>query len=221
MIRLLLVEDDPALVRTLVIVLEAHGYAVRAVTDGRSALSAVREQQPDLVVLDLGLPDLDGLDLVETVRPWYRAPILVLSARDAETTKVHALRAGADDYVTKPFGVEELLARIEALLRRSDPASDTVRSGDLAVDLAAHRVERDGDEVHLTPTEWRMLEVLVRARGALVSQQALLQTVWGPQYARETNYLRVYLAQLRHKLEDDPARPRHLLTEPGAGYRFR
>ncbi|MFD1718742.1 response regulator [Georgenia deserti] len=220
--RLLLVEDDAALVRTLTISLEVRGFEVDAAGNGASALAAARRDPPAVAVVDLGLPDVDGIEVVRGLRSWSQLPILVLSARDAEQTKIEALEAGADDYVTKPFGMGELLARLNAALRRAGPSSSAavVRAGELAIDLSAHRIERDGRQVHLTPTEWDLLEVLVRAQGALVPRRDLLQAVWGPRYARETNYLRVYLAQLRRKLEADPSAPRHLITEPGVGYRF-
>jgi two-component system KDP operon response regulator KdpE len=176
----------------------------------------------DLVILDLGLPDMDGVDVVHALRGWNNVPIIVLSARDAQAAKVSALDAGADDYVTKPFGMDELLARIRAGLRRTVPATDApiVQTASFSVDLAAKRVERNGQEVRLTPTEWHLLELLVRNPDQLISQRQLLQQVWGPSYATETNYLRVYVAQLRRKLEANPSQPQHLLTEPGMGYRF-
>lgn len=222
MTRVLLVEDDAALVRTLTMNLEARGFVVEASRGGQPAVERAREEPPDLMIVDLGLPDVDGVDVVRAVRAFSDLPVLILSARDAHEQKVAGLDAGADDYVTKPFALGELLARLRALLRRAAPAADLgpVRAGDLTIDLAARRVERAGAPVHLTPTEWNLLEVLIRARGGLVPQRELLQAVWGPKYATETNYLRVYLAQLRRKLEDVPSTPRHLLTEPGVGYRF-
>ena len=222
MTQLLLVEDDDALVRTLTISLVARGFEVRATAAGQAAVALARAVPPDVVVLDLGLPDIDGVDVVRALRTWSTVPILILSARDTQQGKVAALDAGADDYVTKPFGMDELLARLRAVLRRADSraAPETVNAGALMIDLHARRVERARTPVHLTPTEWNLLEVLVRANGALVPQRELLQAVWGPQYAEETNYLRVYVAQLRRKLEDRPSDPQHLLTEPGVGYRF-
>jgi len=189
---------------------------------GRAALTLAAERQPDVVILDLGLPDLDGFDVIRGLRGWSQVPILVLSARQDSADKVEALDLGADDYVTKPFGMDELLARLRAAVRRAVPGEDVpvLVTDDFTVDLAAKRVIRDGVDVRLTPTEWHLLEVLVRGSGRLVTQRQLLQEVWGPAYQRETNYLRVYLAQLRRKLEPDPSRPRHLLTEPGMGYRF-
>ena len=222
MTRVLLVDDEPQLLRALGINLRARGYDVVTAVDGRSALQAAARSVPDLVVLDLGLPDIDGVEVVRGLRGWSSVPILVLSARDAQRDKVAALDAGADDYVTKPFGMDELLARVRAALRRSTTgeAGPVVTTPDFEIDLAAKTVVRGGAEVRLTPTEWHLLEVLIRNAGKLVSQRQLLQEVWGPTYGTETNYLRVYLAQLRRKLEPDPAKPRYLHTEPGLGYRF-
>jgi two-component system KDP operon response regulator KdpE len=220
----LIVEDEPQIARALAINLKARGWQVIVAPDGRSALEAAASRHPDVVVLDLGLPDLDGVDVIAGLRGWTRIPIIVLSARQDSLDKVGALDAGADDYVTKPFGMDELLARLRAAVRRSVPVDGVdepvVAAGRLVVDLARTKVTRDGEDVRLTPTEWHLLEVLVRNRGRLVSQKQLLQEVWGPAYGTETNYLRVYTAQLRRKLEDDPARPVHLITEPGMGYRF-
>jgi two-component system KDP operon response regulator KdpE len=220
--RVLIVEDDPQLLRALTINLRARGYEVKPAADGAAALAAAASGDVDLVILDLGLPDMDGVDIVRALRGWNNVPILVLSARDAQSAKVSALDAGADDYVTKPFGMDELLARIRAALRRTLPANDApiVRTASFSVDLTARRAERDGQEVRLTPTEWHLLELLIRNPDKLLSQKQLLQQVWGPSYATETNYLRVYMAQLRRKLEADPSQPQHLLTEPGMGYRF-
>jgi len=220
--RILVVDDDRQLLRALRINLSARGYEVVVAADGATALNAASRQPPDLVVLDLGLPDVDGVDVVEGLRGWSAVPVIVLSARDQEQSKVRALDAGADDYVTKPFGMDELLARVRAALRRGSPVPQepVVTTEAFTIDLAARRVTRDGANVRLTPTEWHLLEVLVRNAGKLVPHRQLLQEVWGPKYESETNYLRVYLAQLRAKLEPDPARPRHLLTEPGMGYRF-
>jgi two-component system, OmpR family, KDP operon response regulator KdpE len=220
--RILIVEDEPQLLRALTINLRARGYEVKPVADGRSALVVAGGGEIDLIILDLGLPDMDGVDVVRALRGWNNVPVIVLSARDAQAAKVGALDAGADDYVTKPFGMDELLARIRAALRRTDSTDDApiVRTASFTVDLSAKRAERDGHEVRLTPTEWHLLELLVRNPGKLLSQQQLLQQVWGPSYATETNYLRVYMAQLRRKLEPNPSQPRHLLTEPGMGYRF-
>ena len=220
--RILIVEDEPQLLRALTINLRARGYEVKPAADGTSALVAAGAGDIDLVILDLGLPDMDGVDVVRALRGWNNVPVIVLSARDAQAAKVAALDAGADDYVTKPFGMDELLARIRAALRRTVPATDApiVRTASFSIDLSAKRAERNGQEVRLTPTEWHLLELLVRNPGKLLSQQQLLQQVWGPSYATETNYLRVYMAQLRRKLEPHPSQPQHLLTEPGMGYRF-
>jgi two-component system KDP operon response regulator KdpE len=222
MSRILVVDDDPALLRALAINLRARHFDVETAADGATALRHAATAPPDLVVLDLGLPDMDGVEVVAGLRGWTSVPIVVLSARDTQWAKVDALDAGADDYVTKPFGMDELLARIRAALRRATPSpvEPVVTTLAFTVDLAAHRVTKDGTVVRLTPTEWHVLEVLVRNPGKLVTQQQLLREVWGPAYDDQTNYLRVYLAQLRRKLEPTPARPRHLVTEPGIGYRF-
>lgn len=221
----LVVDDEPQIVRALRINLSARGYRVVTAHDGAAALRAVAEGRPDVVVLDLGLPDMDGNEVIHGLRGWTQVPIIVLSARVESSDKVYALDAGADDYVTKPFGMDELLARLRAAVRRSSVTSGedgdaTVSTGVLTIDLAAKKITREGVEVHLTKTEWGVLELLVRNRGRLVSQKQLLHEVWGPAYDTESNYLRVYLAQLRRKLEAEPSRPRHLLTEPGMGYRF-
>ncbi|EWC60979.1 sensor histidine kinase [Actinokineospora spheciospongiae] len=219
---MLVVDDEPQIVRALRINLTAHGYEVVTAADGAAALRAAAERHPDVVVLDLGLPDLDGVEVIEGLRGWTTVPILVLSARVDSGDKVAALDAGADDYVTKPFGMDELLARLRAAVRRAAPVADepVVRTASFTVDLAARKVSRAGAEVHLTPTEWGLLELLARNRGKLVPQRQLLREVWGPGYESETHYLRVYLAQLRRKLEDDPGAPRHLITEAGMGYRL-
>ncbi|PRX48346.1 two-component system KDP operon response regulator KdpE [Prauserella shujinwangii] len=222
--KVLVVDDEPQIVRALRINLAARGYEVGTAYDGEGALRAVAESRPDVVVLDLGLPDLDGVEVIERLRGWTQVPIVVLSARDGSVDKVHALDAGADDYVTKPFGMDELLARLRAALRRSSVSASegdaVVETAAFTIDLVAKRVRRDGTEVHLTRTEWGVLELLVRNRGRLVAQKELLHEVWGPAYDTESHYLRVYLAQLRRKLEPEPSRPRYLLTEPGMGYRF-
>ncbi|MFG2485202.1 MULTISPECIES: response regulator [Streptomyces] len=226
MTRVLVVEDEPQIVRALVINLKARRYEVDAAADGATALELAAARHPDVVVLDLGLPDMDGVEVIKGLRGWTRVPILVLSARHSSDEKVEALDAGADDYVTKPFGMDELLARLRAAVRRAEPAAGSgedeviVETADFTVDLAAKKAVREGRDVRLTPTEWHLLEVLVRNRGKLVSQKQLLQEVWGPSYGTETNYLRVYMAQLRRKLEADPSHPRHFITEPGMGYRF-
>ncbi|MFG2824221.1 response regulator [Kitasatospora sp. NPDC048365] len=224
MTRVLVVDDEPQIVRALVINLKARKYEVDSAHDGASALELAAARHPDVVVLDLGLPDMDGVDVIRGLRGWTRVPIIVLSARHASDEKVEALDAGADDYVTKPFGMDELLARMRAAVRRAEPVAgedgSVVATETFTVDLAAKKVNRDGADIRLTPTEWHLLEVLVRNAGRLVGQTQLLQEVWGPAYRKETNYLRVYLAQLRRKLEADPSHPRHFITEPGMGYRF-
>ncbi len=222
MTRVLVVDDDATLLRALTINLRARRYEVEQAASGRAALRAAAAGV-DVVVLDLGLPDIDGVDVVAGIRGWSQVPIIVLSARDAQSAKVAALDAGADDYVTKPFGMDELLARIRAALRRATPepqAEPLVITDAFTVDLADRRVTRDGTDVRLTPTEWHLLEVLVRNAGRLVTQRDLLAQVWGHGFEEQGNYLRVYMAQLRRKLEPEPSRPRHLVTEPGVGYRF-
>ena len=223
MTRVLVIDDEPSILRALRINLTARDYEVSTASDGASGLAAVSRDRPDVLILDLGLPDMDGTDVIHGVRGWTSTPIIVLSVWGQEHQKVAALDAGADDYVTKPFGMDELLARLRAAVRRAAPAPDepVVTTPDFTVDLAAKRVIRgeDGD-VRLTPTEWQLLEILVRNSGRLVTQRQLLQEVWGPAYESESNYLRVYVAQLRRKLEPEPSRPRYLLTEPGMGYRF-
>jgi two-component system KDP operon response regulator KdpE len=222
MTRVLIVDDEPGLRQALAINLRARKYEVTAVGDGGAALAAAASQPPDVVVLDLGLPDMDGTEVIAGLRGWSQAPIIVLSAREGQDDKVVALDAGADDYITKPFGMDELLARLRAALRRSgtDPDAPVVETSSFTIDLAARQARAGGELVRLTPTEWHLLEMLIRHEGKLVSQRQLLQEIWGPTYATETNYLRVYMAQLRRKLEPDPAHPRHLITEPGMGYRF-
>jgi len=223
MTRILVVDDEPQLLRALATNLRARGYEVDQAATGEAALMLAASHHPDLVVLDLGLPGIDGLEVIAGLRGWNTVPIVVLSVREREADKVAALDAGADDYVTKPFGMDELLARMRAALRRASPGSKeeaVVNTPDFVVDLAAKRVRRGETEVKLTPTEWEIVEMLVRNSGRLVSQRQLLQAVWGPRYEKETNYLRVYMAQIRRKLEPDPARPRYFLTEPRMGYRF-
>ncbi|MGK5681473.1 response regulator [Actinoplanes sp. URMC 104] len=220
MTRILVVDDDPQILRALRINLRARRYDVDVAADGAEALAAAAAHAPDLVVLDLGLPDMDGTDVIRGLRGWSTVPIIVLSGRAEGSDKVGALDAGADDYVTKPFGVDELLARIRAVTRRihpSDAPAGPVTVGRYTVDLTGHTIT---PEQRLTPTEWQLLERLLRNPGKLITQRSLLQEVWGPRYGTETNYLRQYMARLRRKLEDDPARPRHLITEPGMGYRF-
>jgi two-component system KDP operon response regulator KdpE len=222
MSRVLVIDDDPQLLRALRITLRAAGHDVDTAPDGRTALQQADALPPDVVVLDLGLPDLDGAEVLAALRPSYKGPVVVLSARADSQDKVRALDAGADDYVTKPFDMSELLARLRAALRRgpSEPTDSIITTDHFTVDLADRQVTVDGAPVRLTPTEWGLLEPLVRHPGRLIGQRQLLQSVWGPAYERETNYLRVYLAQLRRKLEPDPAHPRYLRTEPGMGYRF-
>jgi len=220
--RILVIDDDPSLLRALVISLAARGYDVAGAPDGETGLDKVAHWHPDLVLLDLGLPGIDGVEVIRAIRGWSEVPILVLSARHLATGKVEALDLGADDYVTKPFGMDELLARVRAALRRApgaDQGPKVVAEG-FTVDLDAKRVVRDGAEVHLTPKEWEIVEVLVRNPGRLVSQRQLLQEVWGPRYETETEYLRVLMARVRRKLEVDHSRPRHFITEAGMGYRF-
>ncbi len=221
--RVLVVDDEPALARALAINLRAHGWEVVTAADGRGALTAAAERSPDVVVLDLGLPDMDGTEVISGLRGWTSVPIVVLSARQHGEDKVEALDLGADDYVTKPFAMNELMARLRAAVRRGQEGSASstptaVEAGDLVVDLARKRVTRAGVDVRLTPTEWAFLELLARNLGRLVPRQQILREVWGPAYEHETHYLRVYAAQLRRKLEDDPSHPRHLVTTSGVGY---
>jgi two-component system KDP operon response regulator KdpE len=221
--RVLVVDDEPQILRALAINLRARGYDVHTAGSGKDALAVAAARGPELVVLDLGLPDMDGTDVIAGLRGWTHVPILVLSGRSDSTDKVDALDAGADDYVTKPFGMDELLARMRAMVRRSGQAEDetpSVQLGENTIDLVARTVLRDGSEVRLTPTEWHLLEVLVRHPGRLLSQKKLLDEVWGPGYETAQGNLRLYMGQLRRKLEPDPTRPRHLLNEPGMGYRF-
>jgi two-component system KDP operon response regulator KdpE len=221
MAKVLVVDDEPQLARALAINLRAHGWEVVTAADGRSALDAAATEHPDVVLLDLGLPDMDGVEVIEGIRGWTTVPIVVLSARQHGEDKVEALDLGADDYVTKPFAMNELMARLRAAVRRGQEGSPEivdVRVGDLVLDLARKRVSRGSEEIRLTPTEWHFLELLARNLGRLVPREQILREVWGPAYVGEHHYLRVYAAQLRRKLEADPARPRHLLTSPGLGY---
>ncbi|MFI5938451.1 response regulator [Actinoplanes sp. NPDC051494] len=223
MSRILVVDDDDQLRRALRINLSARGYDVDTAADGTEALATAGRTPPDLAIVDLGLPDLDGVEVVRGLRGWTTIPIIVLSARDDQAGKVQALDAGADDYVTKPFGMDELLARIRAALRRATPQPDTatITTADFTIDLPAKRLTTaTGQDIRLTPIEWHMLETLARHPDKLVAQKHLLREVWGPAYENETGYLRVHLANLRRKLEPDPSRPRYLITEPGIGYRF-
>ena len=224
MTRILVVDDDTTLLATLKLNLAARSYDVDAVTTGTAALDSATSNHPDLAIVDLGLPDMDGLDVIAGLRRWSQLPILVLSARGEQSDKVAALDAGSDDHISKPFGMDELLARVRAGLRRQGSEQDApvVTTAAFTADLAAHTVHRaDGAAVRLTPTEWHLLEELVRRPGRLVGQLDLLRAVWGEVYGEESrHYLRVYMAQLRRKLETDPARPAHLITVPGSGYRF-
>ena len=225
MTRVLLVDDDAPLGRALAINMRARGYEVELAASGQSALDLVARFHPEVVVLDLGLPDLDGIEVLQGIRGWNPVPVVVLSARATSNEKVAALDAGADDYVTKPFEMNELLARVRAAVRRGSMVADEstphiVTTSSFEVDLAAGVVTRDGEQVRLTPTEYHLLEVLARNRGRLVPQQQLLRDVWGPGYEKESHYLRVYMAQLRRKLEVNPSQPRNLITEPGLGYRL-
>ncbi|UXM90774.1 response regulator [Paenarthrobacter sp. JL.01a] len=220
---ILVVDDDPHIVRALAITLKGQGYTVVTAADGESALRAAAQRPVAVMILDLGLPDMDGNAVITAVREWSAVPILVLSARHGSNDKVAALDAGADDYVTKPFGLEELLARLRAVLRRTTESSEnftTVETSSFTVDLERRQITKAGEDVRMTPTEWNILDILLRNPDKLITQQQLLTEVWGPAYAKEANYLRVYMAQLRRKLEDEPGSPRHLITEPGMGYRF-
>ncbi|MDL5206308.1 response regulator [Streptomyces sp. ALI-76-A] len=225
MTRVLVVEDDPQLVRALVINMQARQYGVDAAPDGATALRLAAARQPDVVLLDLGLPDMDGTDVIKALRGWTKVPILVLSARRTSDEKVAALDAGADDYIIKPFSMDELLARLRAAARRTEtvpltPETTLVTTEDFTIDLLAQKAIRAGRDVRLTPTEWHLLEILVCNPGRLITHKHLLREVWGASQSNNTNYLRVYMAQLRRKLEADPAHPRYLITEPGMGYRF-
>lgn len=225
MTRILVVDDEPQILRVLRINLLARQYEVMTAANAVSALTSAKDEHPDLIILDLGLPDLDGVEVIRRLRAWTQVPVIVLSGRVGSRDKVDALDAGADDYVTKPFSVEELLARVRVVTRRRLDAVPTapVTIGRYIVDLALHQVtsvDESAPPVHLTRTEWQLLEAVVSEPGKLVGQRQLLEKVWGPTYEAETQYVRQYMAQLRHKLETNPARPRHLLTEPGMGYRF-
>jgi two-component system KDP operon response regulator KdpE len=221
-VKILIADDDPQILRALRITLSARGYDVLTAIDGREALRLAADKHPDIIVVDLGMPGLTGIEVIQGVRGWSSVPILVVSGRSDSLDKVEALDAGADDYVTKPFAADELLARLRALGRRSVAATDepVVTFADVTVDLAARVITQAGAVVRLTPTEWRLLEVLVRNPDRLVTRETLLTEVWGPQYTTDTGYLRLYLSQLRKKLEPEPSRPRHLVTETGLGYRF-
>jgi len=222
--RILVVDDEPQIVRALTLNLHALGYEVSSANSGEEALIQASQHRPDAVILDLGLPGIDGIEVIRGLRGWTSVPVLVLSVREDEREKIAALEAGADDYVTKPFGMGELVARLRAALRRaaaSERSVPLIETSDFVIDLGAKRVTRlGGEEIRLTPTEWGIVEVLALNEGKLISQVQLLKDVWGPTYGEETNYLRVFMAQIRRKLEPDPAAPRYFKTEPGMGYRF-
>jgi two-component system KDP operon response regulator KdpE len=223
--NVLVIEDDPQITRFLATALDAHGYAVHVAATGNDGLREAALRQPDVTIVDLGLPDISGLDVIARLREWYTRPILVLSARSREADKVGALDLGADDYLTKPFGVGELLARLRVAERHraKNETADTegrIEAGDLVIDLAAHRVQRNGADVHLTPIEYRLLAALARHRGKVLTHRQLLAEVWGAAHVESPHYLRIYMRALRHKIEADPAQPKHLLTEVGVGYRF-
>lgn len=222
--RVLVVDDEIQIVRALTVNLQALGYAVDSAGTGEEALKRAADHVPDAVILDLGLPGVDGVEVIRGLRGWTKIPIIVLSVREEEREKIAALDAGADDYVTKPFGMGELVARLRAALRRSagsDESAPVIETPAFSIDLAAKRVIKpDGEEIRLTPTEWGIVELLASNRGKLVSQVQLLRDVWGPNYGEETNYLRVFMAHIRRKLEPDPGVPRYFITEPGMGYRF-
>jgi two-component system KDP operon response regulator KdpE len=220
--RVLVCDDDASLLRALDLSLTARGYQVMVANSGEQGLRQAARRHPDVVLLDLGLPGIDGIEVIRGIREWSSVPIIVLSARHLSVSKVEALDAGADDYMTKPFGTDELLARLRATLRRKTNGTEShqVEAEGFTVDLVAKRVTRKGAQVHLTPKEWSLIEVLVRHPGRLLSQRQLLHAVWGPEYDTETEYLRVLMARVRRKLEVDPSRPRHFRTETGMGYRF-
>jgi two-component system, OmpR family, KDP operon response regulator KdpE len=222
-VRILVVDDEPQIRRLLRVSLGAKGYQIREAARGEEAMTITATDRPDVIILDLGLPDLDGLDVIRRIREWTDTPIIVLSVREREAEKVKAFELGADDYVTKPFGMAELLARIQTALRhrlQTEVAEPVFRSGDLIVDLARRRVSVAGHDIKLTPNEYDLLRALVAHAGRVLTHQQLLRTVWGPGAVNEAHYLRVYIGQLRQKLETDPAQPRYILTEPGVGYRF-
>jgi two-component system KDP operon response regulator KdpE len=221
--KVLAVDDEPQILRALRTSLQARGHEVAVAPNGETALDLLAADEPDVVVLDLGLPGIDGIEVIRRVRAWSSVPVIVLSVRDAQKDKVTALDAGADDFVAKPFAMDELLARMRAVLRRrggSEPEEPVVTAGDLEVDLARRLVTRAGEPIHLTPTEFAILEQFVANPGKLLTQRWLLQKVWGASYGEESHYLRVYIAGLRKKLEDDPGKPSLILTEPGVGYRW-
>lgn len=224
--KILIADDDPQILRALRITLTAKGYEIFTAADGAQAITAAIDHHPDIFLIDLGMPELDGIEVIHGIRGWSQAPILVVSGRAGAADKVEALDAGADDYITKPFAVEELLARIRALTRRvpQEDATPVVHLGSVTIDLAARSVTRDTSDgqkqIRLTPTEWQVIDILIRNAGKLVTRQTILTTIWGTEHAEDTGYLRLYVSQLRRKLEEDPANPAHLLTEPGMGYRL-
>lgn len=220
--RILVVDDDARILKTLEVNLRARGFEVSLARSGEAALQAAARDHPDAVILDLGLPGMDGLDVVRGLRGWSAVPIIILSGRDTERVKVDALDLGADDYLTKPFGMDELFARLRAALRRAvvPEGKPVLATADFTIDFAAKQVHRDGEVVRLTPTQWHIVEVLVRNAGRLVTYDQILQEVWGPTYGKETNYLRVFMTQIRQKLEPDHAHPRYFITEAGIGFRF-
>ncbi len=220
--RVLVVDDEVQIRRFLRIALEANGYRVYETATGQEAILEAARTRPDLVILDMGRPDIDGLEVLRRLREWTNTPAIILSVRDADRDKVAALDAGADDYLTKPFSLEELLARLRVAQRHAQPGDNQLifRAGDVIVDLAHRQVTRDNEPVRLTPTEYALLRLLIRHAGKVLTHRQILKEVWGPEYMDETHYLRVYFAQLRQKLEDDPSRPRLILTEPGVGYRL-
>ncbi|MGD0623003.1 MAG: response regulator [Thermacetogeniaceae bacterium] len=220
--RIMIIDDEPQMRRLLQVALTAHGYEIREAETGREGIDQAAVFHPDLIVLDLSLPDLDGIEVIKQLREWTQTPVIILSVREQESDKIAALDAGADDYVTKPFSMGELLARIRTALRHAAGAGDepVLTFGGLAIDLTRRYVAVDGREIKLTPTEYELLRILVVNAGKVLTHRQLMRTVWGPSYEQETNYLRVYIRQLRQKIEPDPARPRHIVTEPGVGYRL-
>jgi len=220
--RILIIDDEEQMRRLLQVALNAHGYATALAGSGQEGLGVATVFRPDLVILDMSLPDLDGIEVVKNLRQWSQVPLIILSVREAETDKIAALDAGADDYVTKPFSMGELLARIRTALRHSSPVGDepVLTFGNLTVDLARRQVRIDEQEVRLTPTEYELLKLLASHSGKVLTHGQILRAVWGPGYEKENHYLRVYIGQLRHKIENDPSRPEHIITEPAVGYRF-
>ena len=224
-LQLLAIEDDAQIQRFLAAALEAHGHTLTIAATGAEGLRRATLRQPDVIIVDLGLPDMSGLDVIARLREWFRGPIIVLSARSHENDKIAALDLGADDYLTKPFGIGELLARLRVAQRHlaardGAPQEARITAGALTIDLGAHRVQRDGVDVHLTPIEYKLLTTLARHRGKVMTHRQLLREVWGAAHVESPHYLRIYMRALRHKIENEPARPQHLLTEIGVGYRF-